>query len=101
MHLKYALPWLACVIVLAILVAIPNAIQGLASLLGNLQPGQHGLFPGLRVLLAIVFVLTMSLSKMTARIRQLSQAMALLENRLREETGGPAGGEENRTIKPA
>lgn len=85
LHLKYALPWLACVIVLAALVAIPNAIQGLASLLGIYSPVNMVFFLGFVFLLAIVFVLTMSLSKMTARIRQLSQAVALLEKRLQEE----------------
>lgn len=86
MQLKYALPWLACVVVLGILVAIPNAIRGLASLLGIYSPVNMVFFLGFVFLLAIVFVLTMSLSKMTARIRQLSQAVALLEKRLREET---------------
>lgn len=85
MHLKYALPWLACVIVLGILVAIPNAIRGLAALLGIYSPVNMVFFLGFVFLLAIVFVLTMSLSKLTARVRQLTQAMALLEKRLREE----------------
>lgn len=85
LHLKYALPWFACMIVLAVLVAIPNVIQGLATLLGIYSPVNMVFFLGFVFLLAIVFVLTMSLSKMTARVRQLSQAMALLEKRLREE----------------
>ena len=90
MHLKYARPWLACVVVLGILVAIPNAIRGLAALLGIYSPVNMVFFLGFVFLLAIVFVLTMSLSKLTARIRQLTPAMALLEKRLREECETPA-----------
>ncbi len=85
LQLKYALPWLACVIALLILVAIPNAIQALASLLGIYSPVNMVFFLGFVFSLAIVFVLTLSLSKMTARIRQLTQAVALLEKRMQED----------------
>lgn len=94
LHLKYALPWLACVVVLAILVAIPNAIQGLASLLGIYSPVNMVFFLGFVFSLAIVFVLTLWLSKMTARVRQMAQTIALLEKRLREETVDHAQNEE-------
>lgn len=94
LHLKYALPWLACVVVLAILVAIPNAIQGLASLLGIYSPVNMVFFLGFVFSLAIVFVLTLWLSKMTARVRQMAQAIALLEKRLREENVDHAQNEE-------
>lgn len=85
LHLKYALPWLACIVVLAILVAIPNAIQGLATLLGIYSPVNMVFFLGFVFSLAIVFVLTLWLSKMTARVRQMAQAIALLEKRVQKE----------------
>ena len=85
LHLKYALPWLACIVVLAILVAIPNAIQGLATLLGIYSPVNMVFFLGFLFSLAIVFVLTLWLSKMTARVRQMAQAIALLEKRVQKE----------------
>lgn len=85
LHLKYALPWLACVVVLGILVAIPNAIQGLANLLGIYSPVNMIFFLGFVFSLAIVFVLTLWLSKMTARVRQMAQAIALLEKRVQKE----------------
>lgn len=85
LHLKYALPWLACVAVLAILVAIPSAIERLASLLGIYSPVNMVFFLGFVFSLAIVFVLTLWLSKMAAWIRQLAQAVALLEKRLSEK----------------
>ena len=85
LHLKYALPWLACVVVLGILVAIPNAIQGLANLLGIYSPVNMIFFLGFVFSLAIVFVLTLWLSKMTARVRQMAQAIALLEKRVQKK----------------
>lgn len=85
LHLKYALPWLACVVVLGILVAIPNAVQGLANLLGIYSPVNMIFFLGFVFSLAIVFVLTLWLSKMTARVRQMAQAIALLEKRVQKE----------------
>ncbi len=85
LHLKYALPWLACVVVLGILVAIPNAIEALANLLGIYSPVNMIFFLGFVFSLAIVFVLTLWLSKMTARVRQMAQAIALLEKRVQKE----------------
>ena len=87
LQLKYALPWLACVIVLVILVAIPPAIQGLSQLLGIYSPVNMIFFLGFVFSLAIAFFQTLVLSKITARIRQLTQAVALLEKRLQEEAG--------------
>ena len=44
-------------------------------------------FLGFVFSLAIAFFQTLVLSKITARIRQLTQAVALLEKRLQEEAG--------------
>lgn len=81
LQLKYALPWLACVIVLIVLVALPDAISGIAEFLGIQSPVNMVFFLGFVFSLAIIFVLTMTVSRLTARVRQLAQAVALLEKR--------------------
>lgn len=85
LQLKYALPWLACVIVLGLLVAIPNTIQGLSELLGIYSPVNMVFFLGFVFSLAIIFFQTLVLSRMTTRVRQLAQVVALLDKRVREE----------------
>jgi hypothetical protein len=85
LQLKYALPWLACAVALAILVAIPRLIDSLAAFLGIQSPVNMVFFLGFLFSLAIIFALTVMISRLTARLRQLTQAVALLEKRLEHQ----------------
>ena len=85
LQLKYALPWFACIIVLVVFVAIPDLIQVLANLLGIQSPVNMVFFLGFVFSLAIVFVLTMTISRLTAQVRELTQAIALMEKRQAED----------------
>ncbi len=85
MRLKYALPWFGCLIVLLIVSAIPNGLVGLSNLLGIYSPVNMVFFLGFLFSLAIIFVLTLVVSRLAERIRKLTQAMALMEKRLMQE----------------
>ena len=85
LQLKYALPWFACIAVLILLVAVPNLLDLLAGLLGIQSPVNMVFFLGFVVSLGIIFVLTLIVSRLTSRVRQLAQAVALLEKRLNQK----------------
>ena len=85
MRLKYALPWFGCLIALLIVSAIPNGLVGLSDLLGIYSPVNMVFFLGFLFSLAIIFALTLVVSRLAERIRKLTQSVALLEKRLKQE----------------
>lgn len=85
LQLKYALPWIVCIVVLTILTAIPGVIQWLADLVGIYSPVNLIFFLGFLFFLCVAFVQVLALSKTTAQLRQLTQSVALLEKRLQEK----------------
>lgn len=85
LQLKYALPWFACGIVLVVFVAIPELIQLFANLLGIQSPVNMVFFLGFVFSLAIIFVLTLTVSKLTNQVRELTQAIALMEKKQQEQ----------------
>ena len=85
LQLKYALPWFACIIVLVVFTAIPDLIQVVANLLGIQSPVNMVFFLGFVFSLAIIFVLTITVSRLTVQVRELTQAIALMEKRQLEE----------------
>ena len=82
LQLKFALPWIICIIVLTILVAVPGVITGLAELMGIYSPVNLIFFLGFVFSLCIAFVQSITISKTAAQLRQLTQAVALMEKRL-------------------
>jgi hypothetical protein len=81
LQLRYALAWIVGIVVLGVLVAIPGSIGLLASLLGIASPVNMVFFLGFVLSLAIIFVLTATLSRVTAQMRQMAQSVALMEER--------------------
>ena len=86
LQMKYALPWIACIIALTILTAIPGVIQWLADLVGIYSPVNLIFFLGFLFFLCVAFVQALTLSKTSAQLRQLTQSVALMEKRMQEET---------------
>lgn len=70
--LRYALPWLALGMCLLILDIFPGIPGWLARLMGIELPINMLFFFGFCFSLIIIFLLTMSLSRMTVKIKQLS-----------------------------
>lgn len=89
LELKYALAWLLCDIALIIIVCIPKLLDVLAALLGIQSPMNLVFFLGFIFALVFIFILTVSLSRVTAKVRRLAQMEALLRKELMEKEKEP------------
>lgn len=78
LELKYALSWFIMDLALIILVCIPNTMEKLAELLGIYSPVNMVFFLGFVFSLIVIFVLTVTLSRMSSRVRRLAQIVAMM-----------------------
>ncbi len=95
--LKYTLLWFLTGFLLLILVAFPNLMSTLASLVG-IKSRMNALYIFLiAFLIILVLSLTSIASRQTDRIRALAQAMAVLEERVRglEAASGDGSGKDS------
>lgn len=79
LELKYALSWIFLVGALIILVFLPHLLEDMAHLLGIASPVNMIFFLGFCFALVIIFTLTVALSRLSERVRKLSQIIALNE----------------------
>lgn len=82
LELKYALSWLIAIFFVLILDCFPKLLGRLALFLGIWAPVNMIFFLGFCFSLMIIFILTVTLSRMSERVRRLSQAMALNEEKI-------------------
>ena len=85
LELRYALAWLVVGFGILILDCFPDLITWLAGMLGIASPVNMLFFFGFCFSLMIIFVLTVSISRMSIRIKQLAQEIALYEKRNQDE----------------
>ena len=85
LELRYALAWLVVGFGILILDCFPDLITWLAEMLGIASPVNMLFFFGFCFSLMIIFVLTVSISRMSIRIKQLAQEIALYEKRNQDE----------------
>lgn len=78
LELKYALSWFIMALALIILVCIPDTMGKLAELLGIYSPVNMVFFLGFVFSLIVIFVLTVTLSRMSSRVRRLAQIVAMM-----------------------
>lgn len=78
LELKYALSWFIMDLALIIIVCIPNTMEKLAELLGIYSPVNMVFFLGFVFSLIVIFVLTVTLSRMSSRVRRLAQIVAMM-----------------------
>lgn len=78
LELKYVLVWMACDIVLILFTCFPQLMGGLSYILGIQSPMNMIFFLGLLMTLCIVFSLTIALSRVTEKVRKLSQIISML-----------------------
>lgn len=83
-ELKYALLWLLLVGALFIINLFPNLMNQLAALLGISSPVNMIFFLGFCFSLAIIFILTLLVSNLYDKLKQLAQAQAVAEKNHRE-----------------
>lgn len=82
LELKYALSWLIAIVFVLILDCFPVLLTKLAQFLGIWAPVNMIFFLGFCFSLLIIFVLTVTLSRMSERVRKLAQAVALNEEKI-------------------
>lgn len=79
LELRYALAWLMVGVGTLILDCFPDLMNWLARKLGIVSPINMLFFLGFCFSLMIIFVLTVAVSRMSIRIKQLAQEIALYE----------------------
>ncbi len=77
LELRYALSWLLVGIGILILDFFPGLIEKISSMMGIYSPVNMLFFVGFCFSLAIIFVLTVAVSRMSMRIKELAQELAL------------------------
>lgn len=82
--LKYALSWMIMAIFIMIMAIIPRFIIVIANLLGVATPINAVFFTGFIFSLAIIFSLTVALSRTSNKVTKLTQELALLKKKLEE-----------------
>ena len=88
LELKYSLVWLVVMVVLLILACMPEKLHDIANALGIYSPINMIFFLGFVFSLAIIFVLTVTVSRLSARVRRLAQIVAMMNQYNGEEVDG-------------
>lgn len=82
LELKYALSWLIAIVFVLVLDCFPSLLTQISRILGIWAPVNMIFFLGFCFSLLIIFTLTVTLSRMSERVRKLSQAVALNEEKI-------------------
>lgn len=85
LELKYALSWFIMLIGLGVLVCIPKTMNVLAKAMGIYSPVNMIFFIGFILAIIIIFVLTVTLSRMSSRVRKMAQIVAMMNTYQGEE----------------
>ncbi len=80
--LKYSLMWILICISIGTLSLFSNSITFIAHVMGVATPVNALFFLGLISVLFILFTLTIAESRKSKRIKELTQRLAILENKL-------------------
>lgn len=84
LELRYALAWLIVGGGVLVLDIFPGIMEKMASILGIYSPVNMLFFLGFCFSLVIIFVLTVAVSRMSIRIKELTQELALHEKESRD-----------------
>jgi hypothetical protein len=77
LELKYALSWFVMLLGVGIIVCIPKTMNMLAEMLGIYSPVNMIFFIGFIFAIVIIFILTVTLSRLSARVRRMAQILAM------------------------
>lgn len=81
LELKYALTWLFLGAALLLVVLVPGLLDMFSAALGIYNPMNMVFFLGFLFSIVVIFVLTMSISNNSNRVRKMAQKIALNEYR--------------------
>lgn len=87
LELKYVLSWLVVGFGILVLDIFPSFLNVIAESCGVFEPINMLFFLGFCFTLTIIFTLTVTVSRMSLRIKELSQELALFEDRVNIEKG--------------
>ncbi len=82
LELKYALSWIIAIVFVLVMDCFPVLLTRLSYFLGIWAPVNMIFFLGFCFSLLIIFVLTVTLSRMSERVRKLAQTVALNEEKI-------------------
>lgn len=82
LELKYSLLWFLLNIALILIAIYPKILSSISDAMGIELPVNALFFFGILLLMLIVFSLTVALSRMSHRLRMLSQELGLLKQEL-------------------
>lgn len=85
LELRYSLAWLAVGAGVIILDLFPGFMEWLSDLMGIASPVNMLFFLGFCFSLIIIFILTIAISRMSVRIKNLAQELALLDKKYNTE----------------
>lgn len=85
LDLKYALVWLFVGCVVLVFDIFPQLLNAITAMLGIELAVNMLFFMGFVFSLLIIFTLTISVSKMSNKVKRLTQEIALLEERLEQK----------------
>lgn len=80
LELKYSLVWFIVMLLLLLLACSPEKLTEISTALGIYSPVNMVFFLGFVFSLIIIFVLTVTVSRLSARIRRLAQIVAMLNS---------------------
>lgn len=80
LELKYALSWFLLLLGVGILDCIPQAMNKIAKVLGIYDPVNMIFFIGFVFAIILLFILTVTLSRMSTRVRKMAQILAMMND---------------------
>ncbi len=83
--LKYSIVWLLLPIVILVIILIPGLLEWVAAAMGIYDVMNMVFFLGFVFVIAVIFSLTVAISKLADSMRQLTQKVALEEYADRKE----------------
>ncbi len=83
--LRYALSWICLAALLLILDIFPQIVYAIAKLVGIATPSNMVFFLGFILIVAVVYSLTASVSRLSNKSKRLTQEMALLREEVERE----------------
>ena len=84
LELKYALPWLTGAFLLIVVDIFPVILFRISEFIGVATPVNTLFLLAFCFIIALIFVLTITISRMSERIRKLTQIIAINEEKLNE-----------------
>lgn len=83
-QLKYALLWITMVIIMLIIASVPTIAFYFTDILGFQEPSNFVFLLGILCSLIIIFSLSISISNLSHKVRQISQEIGLIKKHIKE-----------------